>query len=44
VDATVKRQREMGALGKHSTVRAALAQGRGAILDAISTAKNERKS
>jgi 3-hydroxyisobutyrate dehydrogenase-like beta-hydroxyacid dehydrogenase len=44
VDATVKRQREMGALGKNSTVRAALAQGRGGMLDAISAAKNTRKA
>ena len=44
VDATVQRQREMGALGKDSAVRAAIARGRGAMLDAISTAKNKGKA
>jgi len=44
VDATVKRQREMGALGQDDAVRAARAQGRGAMLDAISAAKNQRKT
>jgi len=42
VEATVKRQREMGALGKDETVRASLKEGRAAILDAISAAKKER--
>jgi 3-hydroxyisobutyrate dehydrogenase-like beta-hydroxyacid dehydrogenase len=39
VDATVKRQREMGALGHDDPVRAAKTQGRAAMLDAISAAK-----
>jgi 3-hydroxyisobutyrate dehydrogenase-like beta-hydroxyacid dehydrogenase len=42
VDATVKRQREMGALGKHETVRATLKEGRNAMLDAISIAAKNR--
>ena len=42
VDATVKRQREMGALGKHATVRATLKGGRSAMLDAISMAAKNR--
>ena len=37
VDATVKRQREMGAIGKQETVRATLKDGRNAVLNAIST-------
>jgi 3-hydroxyisobutyrate dehydrogenase-like beta-hydroxyacid dehydrogenase len=41
VDATVKRQREMGALGKDEEVRVAKAQGRAAMLDAISRAKKK---
>jgi 3-hydroxyisobutyrate dehydrogenase-like beta-hydroxyacid dehydrogenase len=42
VEATVKRQREMGALGKEDTVRASLKEGRAAMLDAISAnMKNE---
>jgi 3-hydroxyisobutyrate dehydrogenase-like beta-hydroxyacid dehydrogenase len=41
VDATVTRQREMGAIGKSEAVRASLDKGRPAILAAISeTAKN----
>ena len=36
VDSTVKRQREMGAIGKQETVREALKSGRAAILSAIS--------
>ena len=40
VDATVKRQREMGALGKHEKVRDTLTSGRSAMLDAISAAKD----
>ena len=42
VDATVKHQREMGALGKHETVRATLKEGRNAMLDAISMAAKNR--
>jgi hypothetical protein len=42
VDATVKRQREMGAIGKHETVRATLKDGRRAMLNAISTAAKNR--
>ena len=42
VEATVKDQREMGALGKDDNVRASLASGRAAVLDAISAAKNRR--
>jgi 3-hydroxyisobutyrate dehydrogenase-like beta-hydroxyacid dehydrogenase len=41
VDATVKRQREMGALGNDDTVRAAKTQGRAALLDAIDAAKRK---
>jgi len=39
VESTVKRQREMGAIGKDEAVRASLKAGRAAILDAISAAK-----
>ena len=39
VDSTVKRQREMGAIGKDEKVRASLTSGRAAMLDAISGAK-----
>jgi 3-hydroxyisobutyrate dehydrogenase-like beta-hydroxyacid dehydrogenase len=42
VDSTVKRQREMGAIGKHAKVRAALKSGRAAMLDAISAAAKDR--
>jgi 3-hydroxyisobutyrate dehydrogenase-like beta-hydroxyacid dehydrogenase len=42
VDSTVKRQREMGAIGKDEKVRASLTSGRAALLDAISAAKNQR--
>ncbi len=42
VDATVKRQREMGALGKQDAVRATLKDGRAAMLNAISTAAKDR--
>jgi 3-hydroxyisobutyrate dehydrogenase-like beta-hydroxyacid dehydrogenase len=35
VEATVKRQREMGAIGKNEKVRATLHDGRAAMLDAI---------
>ena len=38
VDATVARQREMGAIGKHEKVRASLKAGRTAMLNAISAA------
>jgi 3-hydroxyisobutyrate dehydrogenase-like beta-hydroxyacid dehydrogenase len=42
VEATVARQREMGALGKNDSVRATLKDGRAAMLDAISTAAKDR--
>jgi 3-hydroxyisobutyrate dehydrogenase-like beta-hydroxyacid dehydrogenase len=42
VEATVKRQREMGAIGKNETVRASLTAGRAAMLDAIGRAKRGR--
>ena len=42
VEATVKRQREMGALGKHDAVRATLNDGRAAMLTAISGAAKDR--
>jgi 3-hydroxyisobutyrate dehydrogenase-like beta-hydroxyacid dehydrogenase len=42
VDATVRRQREMGAIGKHDKVRASLKSGRSAMLDAISAAAKDR--
>ena len=42
VQATVARQREMGAIGKLETVRAALKSGRAAILDAIDAAAKNR--
>jgi 3-hydroxyisobutyrate dehydrogenase-like beta-hydroxyacid dehydrogenase len=42
VDATVKRQREMGTVGKDENVRASLNQGRAAMLDAISAAKRDK--
>jgi 3-hydroxyisobutyrate dehydrogenase-like beta-hydroxyacid dehydrogenase len=43
VEATVKRQREMGAIGKDAKVRVALTQNRVAMLDAIGAAKKHRK-
>ena len=43
VDSTVKRQREMGALGKDDKVRASLKSGRAAMLDAISAAAKDRR-
>jgi 3-hydroxyisobutyrate dehydrogenase-like beta-hydroxyacid dehydrogenase len=43
VDSTVKRQREMGAIGKHDSVRASLKSGRAAMLDAISAAAKDRR-
>ncbi len=39
VDATVKRQREMGVVGRQDHVRQSLDKGRAAILDAIDAAK-----
>ncbi len=42
VDATVKRQREMGALGKHDKVRETLASDRAVMLNAISAAAKDR--
>jgi len=43
VDSTVKRQREMGALGKDDKVRASLKSGRAAMLDAINAAAKDRR-
>ncbi len=40
--ATVKRQREMGQIGTQHAVQGALAQGRGAMLSAISAAARDR--
>ena len=40
--ATVKRQREMGQIGKQQSVRTSLPQGRAAILSAISAAARDR--
>jgi 3-hydroxyisobutyrate dehydrogenase-like beta-hydroxyacid dehydrogenase len=42
VEATVARQREMGAVGKNEAVRATLDKGRAAMLDAISAAAKAR--
>ena len=42
VDSTVKRQREMGAIGKQEKVRKTLTSGRAAMLGAISTAAKDR--
>jgi D-arabinose 5-phosphate isomerase GutQ len=42
VDSTVKRQREMGAIGKDDKVRATLKSGHTAMLDAISAAAKGR--
>ncbi|MGB8576102.1 MAG: DUF1932 domain-containing protein [Pseudolabrys sp.] len=42
VDSTVKRQREMGAIGKRETVRKTLKSGRAAMLGAISAAVKDR--
>jgi 3-hydroxyisobutyrate dehydrogenase-like beta-hydroxyacid dehydrogenase len=42
VDSTVKRQREMGAVGKRETVREAVRSGRAAMLSAISAAVKDR--
>ena len=41
-EGTVKRQREMGAIGKDGSVRAALKSGRAAMFDAISAVKGGR--
>ena len=43
VDATVKRQREMGAVGKDKNVRASLDHGRAAMLNAIGAATKDRR-
>lgn len=43
VESTIKRQREMGAVGKDDAVRAALTQGRAALLAAIDAAKSNSK-
>jgi 3-hydroxyisobutyrate dehydrogenase-like beta-hydroxyacid dehydrogenase len=42
VTATVKRQREMGKLGKQAPIRSAVGEGRGAALSAISKAVKDR--
>ena len=42
VDSTVKRQREMGAIGRQKTVRETLKSGRAAMLKAISAAAKDR--
>jgi len=42
VEATVARQREMGALGKDEAVRASLTEGRAAMLAAIGAAKDRK--
>jgi len=42
VDATVARQREMGAIGQNDQVRATLKSGRAAMLNAISSAAKDR--
>jgi 3-hydroxyisobutyrate dehydrogenase-like beta-hydroxyacid dehydrogenase len=42
VDATVARQRKMGAIGKHETVREQLKSGRAAMLNAISKTAKDR--
>jgi 3-hydroxyisobutyrate dehydrogenase-like beta-hydroxyacid dehydrogenase len=43
VEATVTRQRDMGAIGKQDKVRSTLTQGRAAMLNAISAAAKDRK-
>jgi 3-hydroxyisobutyrate dehydrogenase-like beta-hydroxyacid dehydrogenase len=43
VDATIKRQREMGAVGKDASVRASLNHGRAVMLEAISAVKENDK-
>jgi 3-hydroxyisobutyrate dehydrogenase-like beta-hydroxyacid dehydrogenase len=42
VESTVKRQREMGVIGKQQTVRETLTSGRTAMLDAISAVAKDR--
>jgi hypothetical protein len=42
VDSTVRRQREMGAIGKQEKVRETLKSGRAAMLDAISAVTKGR--
>jgi 3-hydroxyisobutyrate dehydrogenase-like beta-hydroxyacid dehydrogenase len=42
VDSTVKRQREMGTIGKQENVRETLKSGRAAMLDAISAVHKDR--
>lgn len=42
VDSTVKRQREMGSIGRQDSVRETLKSGRAAMLDAISAATKNR--
>jgi hypothetical protein len=42
VEATVARQREMGAIGKQDQVRGSLTQGRAAMLKAIGAAAKDR--
>jgi 3-hydroxyisobutyrate dehydrogenase-like beta-hydroxyacid dehydrogenase len=42
VEATVKRQREMGAVGKDASVRASLDKGRAVLLAAISAVKKKK--
>jgi 3-hydroxyisobutyrate dehydrogenase-like beta-hydroxyacid dehydrogenase len=43
VDSTVKRQREMGTIGKQENVRQTLKSGRAAMLSAISAAAKDRR-
>ncbi|MGA8969269.1 MAG: DUF1932 domain-containing protein, partial [Pseudolabrys sp.] len=43
VDSTVKRQREMGAIGKQKTVRETLESGRAAMLNAINAVVKGRQ-
>jgi D-arabinose 5-phosphate isomerase GutQ len=43
VDATVKRQREMGVIGKEDAVRATLKGGRAEMLTAISKSAKDRQ-
>ncbi len=43
VEATVARQREMGAIGQQNKVREAIKAGRAALLDAIDTAAKDRQ-
>jgi hypothetical protein len=43
VDSTVRRQREMGTIGKQEKVRETLKSGRAAMLDAISAVTKGRR-